>query len=211
MMRKPMEITDWLVTAAGQCQPRPAAKPWSLVRDRYYFHRFLTDIIDLLEQAPNEQEEWKLLPQIRMRVRQLVTNSYWIQTQKPAAHSKTGVGIQTLYDEIGYPLTVHTVFSLPGVVSPIHNHGTWGVLAILEGQEKHTFWQQIDPENNPYQIKPAGERMFNPGEIVSFLPESIHQVQAANGAPTLTFQLYGETQPSARYEFQPESATAKPF
>ena len=206
-----MEITDWLVTATGQCQPRPAAKVWDLIRDRYYFHRFLTDITDLLDQAPNELEEWNFLPQIRMQVRQLLTNSYWLKTQQPSENPKTGVAILTLYDEIGYPLTVQNVLSQPGVVSPVHNHGTWGVTVVIKGQEKHTFWRLVDTDNESFKIEPTEERVFGPGEIVSFMPETIHQVTAIGTAPTLTFQLYGDTQPRSRYEFQPEQATAKAF
>ncbi|MEM8614649.1 MAG: cupin [Cyanobacteria bacterium P01_H01_bin.105] len=206
-----MEITDWLVTATGQCQPRPAAKAWDLLRDRYYFHRFLTDITDLLDQAPNESEEWNFLPQIRMRVRQLLTNSYWLKTQQPNENSKTGVAILPLYDEIGYPLTVQNVVSSSGAISPVHNHGTWGVTAVIKGQEKHIFWRPVDFQHQSFKIEPIEERIFGPGEIVSFMPETIHQVITISETPTLTFQLYGDTQPGSRYEFQPEQATAKVF
>ncbi|MGD1856912.1 MAG: cupin, partial [Leptolyngbyaceae cyanobacterium] len=118
-----MEITDWLVTETGQCQPRPAAKTWNLIRDRYYFHRFLTEIVDLLDRAPSEQDEWNFLPQIRMRVRQLVTNSYWLQTQIPTLEQHNDVAVATLYDENGYPLTVQKVDAKPTMLSPIHNRG----------------------------------------------------------------------------------------
>ena len=206
-----MEITDWLVTETGQCQPRPAAKTWDLICDRYYFHRFLTEIIDLLDQAPNELEEWNFLPQIRMRVRQLVTNSYWLQTQLPNLEDNRDASVLTLYDEIGYPLTVQNVIAKPGMVSPIHNHGTWGVIAILKGQERHTFWRRVDGDHQPFKIEPTGEKKFGPGEIISFMPQTIHQVSTVENTPTLTFQLYGDTQPSSRYEYQPDQATAKPF
>ena len=205
------KITDWLVTETGQCQPRPAAKAWKLIRDRYYFHRFLTDITDLLDQVPNEQDEWNFLPQIRMRVRQLITNSYWLSTQKPTANRKTGVAIETLYDEIGYPLTVQNVLSMPGSVSPIHNHGTWGVIAILEGKEKHTFWKQVDPIHQPFRIEAVGEKIFGPGEIISFMPQTIHQVSISGNLPSFTFQIYGDTQPRSRYEYHPDKGTARPF
>ncbi|MEM6255445.1 MAG: cupin [Cyanobacteria bacterium P01_D01_bin.156] len=206
-----MEISDWLVTETGQCQPRPAAKTWDLIRDRYYFHRFLTEIIDLLDQAPNELEEWNFLPQIRMQVRQLVTNSYWLQTQLPTVDQTKDSSVLTLYDEIGYPLTVQNVIAKPGMVSPIHNHGTWGVVAILKGKERHTFWRRVDGEQKSFKIELVGEKIFGPGEIVSFMPQTIHQVSPVENTSTLTFQLYGDTQPSSRYEFQPDQATAKPF
>ena len=181
-----MKITDWLITAEGECQPRPAAKAWDLVRDRYYFHQFLTDIIDLLDNAPSEREELNFLPQIRMQMRQIAINSYWLTTQQTPPNPKTGAGVQVLYNEIGYPLTVQNVLTEPGVTSSIHNHGTWGVIYMLEGHEKHTFWRRINAAEEPFRIEPAGERIFGLGEIISFMPDTIHQVITLDEQPTLT-------------------------
>ncbi|MGB8701543.1 MAG: cupin, partial [Thermosynechococcaceae cyanobacterium] len=158
-----------------------------------------------------ESEEWDYLPQIRMRVRQLLTNSYWVQTQCPEPCPKTGFAIQTLYDEIGYPLTVQTVLFQPGVCSPIHNHGTWGVVAVLQGQEKHQFWRRTHDPDFPDQIAPVGEKILTPGEIISFTPQAIHAIEAIGPEPTLTFQLYGDTQPRSRFEFDPIAHKAKRF
>ncbi|NJL02546.1 MAG: cupin [Spirulinaceae cyanobacterium RM2_2_10] len=199
---------DWLVTADGKCQPRPSARDWDLVRDRYYLHQFLSDIIAQLEQAPHETEEWDYLPQIRRYVRQLILNSYWLRTQCPIPDSRTGVGIQILYDEIGYPLTVETTAFAPGVQSPIHNHGTWGIVAVLHGQEQQTFWRR---EGQGDRVEQIDSRCFNPGEIISFTPDAIHQVTALGGQPSITFNLYGDTQPRSRFRFDPATSTAKLF
>ena len=206
-----MEITDWLVSAEGQCQPRPAAKTWDLIRDRYYFHRFLTDIVDLLDRAPSELEEWDFLPQIRMQVRQLITNSYWLQTQKPEANLKTGIGLQTLYDEIGYPLTVQNVTTHSGVLSTIHNHGTWGIVFQLRGRDRHTFWRRTNPPDAPPKIESVSEIVLGPGQLLSLHPDAIHQVETAGPDWSLNFQLYGDTQPKRRFQFEPETKTARPF
>lgn len=205
-----MNLKDWLVTDDGQCQARPSAREWDLLREHYYFHRFLTEVVDILDQAPNELEEWDYLPQIRTRVRQLITNSYWLRTQSVPPCPKTGVGILTLYDEIGYPLTVQTVSFAPGVLSPIHNHGTWGVVAVLHGQEKHTFWRRVSP-HQPDAIERVGEKLLTPGEILSFTPNAIHQVEALGPEPTVSFNLYGDTQPRSRFEFDPLTHTARSF
>jgi predicted metal-dependent enzyme (double-stranded beta helix superfamily) len=207
-----MTARDWLVTDAGQCQVRPSAKEWELLAEQYYFHRFLTEVIDLIAKAPSETEEWDFLPQIRLLVRKLVTNSYWLQTQQRDADPKTGVAIVTLYDEIGYPLTVQNVTFAPGMMSPIHNHGTWGVTAILKGQEQHTFWQRVsDDPAHPDKIAVVGQKVLIPGEIMSFMPGAIHQVQAIGDEPTVTFQLYSDTQPRSRFEFDPMTHSARSF
>ncbi len=197
---------DWLVTADGYCELRPSLRDWDLVRDRYYLHQFLSDVIALIERAPNPSDEGDYLPQIRRYVRQLILNSYWLRTQTPVPDSKTGVGVQILYDEIGYPLTVETTAFAPGVQSPLHNHGTWGVVAILQGQEQHTFWR---PTADGIEL--VETHCFSPGEIVSFTPDAIHQVTALGSQPSMTFNLYGDTQPQSRFQFDPETGAAKPF
>jgi predicted metal-dependent enzyme (double-stranded beta helix superfamily) len=206
-----MKHQDWFVDEQGRCQRRPTTRPWDLLQEQYYLHQFLSDILNILAKAPNEFDQWDYLPHIRRQVRQLVLISYWLKTQRAEPCSKTGAGVITLYDEIGYPLTVQTVTTLPGHVTTIHNHGTWGVVAILDGQERHSFWRR---RNDPYQpdgIELVGHRTLTAGEIISFMPDAIHQVETLGSSPAFTFQLYGDTQPKARYQFDPETSTAKPF
>ncbi|NMF84503.1 cupin [Nodosilinea sp. P-1105] len=199
---------DWLVDGAGQCQSRPTRRPWDLLQDHYYLHQFLSDILQILAHAPHELDQWDYLPPIRCQVRQLILNSYWLRTQRADPDPKTGTTVITLYDEIGYPLTVQNVITAPRVTTPIHNHGTWGVVALLEGQERHSFWSY--PAKGD-RITLASQQVFSAGEIISFSPKAIHQVETLGPGPALTFQLYGDTQPNARFQFDPETLTAKPF
>ncbi|WP_367142217.1 hypothetical protein [Moorena sp. SIO1F2] len=41
-------------------------------------------------------------------------------------------------------------------VSPIHNHGTWGVVAVISGQEKNTFWRRTDDPDFCDRIEQVG-------------------------------------------------------
>ncbi len=206
-----MNCRDWFVTNEGDCQPRPSARDWDLIREKYYFHQFLTEIMEILREVNNELEEWDRLPQIRMRVRQLVMNSYWLRTRYMPPKSATGASVMTLYDEIGYPLTVQNVTFSPGTMSPIHNHGTWGVVEVIEGEEEHTFWRRVPDEDNPDRIELVGRKVLSPGELISFMPGAIHQVKAVASEPTVTFCLYGATHPRSRFQFDPVENTAKQF
>lgn len=197
---------DWFVDAEGQCQPRPTPRAWDLLQEHDYLHQFLSDVLHIVGRAPHDFEQWDYLPQIRRRVRQLILNSYWLRTQRPAPNS--GTALLTLYDEIGYPLTVQTVTTCVGVRTPIHNHGTWGVVALLEGQERHTLWRRT---TNPDHLERTGQHTLQAGEIISFQPEAIHQVEALGATPSFTFQLYGDTQPKSRFQFEHTPFSAKPF
>jgi predicted metal-dependent enzyme (double-stranded beta helix superfamily) len=203
-----MVSKDWLVTDDGNCQACKQVREWKLIRNEYRFHRFLTEVEDVLNLTTNESS---FLPEVRRLVRQLVLNSYWIRTQHLPPCPETGTSVLLLYDEIGYPLTVQTVTLSPGAASPIHNHGTWGVVAVLKGQERNTFWRRTNYPEMSYQIERVGEQFFQAGDIISFTSGAIHSVQAMGDEPTITFNIYGEAICSQRLEFDPIKATAKNF
>jgi predicted metal-dependent enzyme (double-stranded beta helix superfamily) len=203
-----MKHRDLLVSDRGEWQVRKPAREWDLLRTPYRFHRFLTEVEDVLEQAIDESH---CLPQLWLLVRRLITNSYWIQTQYAQPDPETGTGVLMLYDEIGYPLTVQIATYRPGTVSPIHNHGNWGIVAILKGEEKNTFWRRVQDSRTANWIEPVSEVILLPGDIISFTPDAIHCVKAIGDEPTVTFSLYGETHHSKRFEFDPIARTAKNF
>lgn len=203
-----MQGQDWMVTDDGQCQACATPREWDLLETPYHFHRFLTQVEDALKESLDEHDS---LPTIRHLVRKLALNSYWVQTQHPEFKALNDVAIQTLYDEIGYPLTVQTNTYPPGAISPVHNHGTWGVVALLKGQEKNTFWRRTPTPEFKDQVTSVNEKIFRPGDVISFSPGAIHSVEAVGDTPMVTFNLYGETHHKARFEFDPKTHQAKNF
>jgi len=203
-----MQGKDWFVAENGEYQICKSARSWDLLRDNYRLYRFLTELEDVLN---NVEDQSTRLPEIRMLVRRLIINSYWVQSQFLQPDLKTGISVLLLYNELGFPLTVQTVTFAPGTNSNIHNHGTWGVVAILKGQEKNTFWRRSSNSDFPNKIEKVGEINLSPGDIVSFTPQTIHQVQAIGEEPTVTFNIYGETNPKQRFEFDITNHSAKKF
>ncbi|MBH8565455.1 cupin [Nostoc sp. CENA67] len=203
-----MKGRDWLVTEDGQYQACKSVRAWDLLRENYRLYRFLTEVEDVLNDVDDESTR---LPEIRMLVRRLIVNSYWVRSQYLEPSAKTGTSVLLLYDELGFPLTVQTVTFVPGTLSTIHNHGTWGVVAVLKGQEKNTFWRRDRSPKSEDKIEPTGEIILSPGDIISFTPGAIHSVEAVGDEPTVTFNVYGETDPKERFEFDPIKQSAKKF
>jgi predicted metal-dependent enzyme (double-stranded beta helix superfamily) len=203
-----MKYRDILATDMGQSQVCKPVREWDLLRTPYRFHRFLTEVEDVLEATAVETDS---LPQLVATVRRLITNSYWLQTQYATTDPATGTGVILLYDEIGYPLTVQITTFLPGTRSSIHNHGNWGIVAVLKGEEKNTLWQRISNPQFPDWVEPTSELMLLPGDIISFTDGAIHSIEAVGEEPTVTFSIYGETHHSQRFEFDPITHTAKIF
>ena len=203
-----MQGKDWFVAENGEYQICKSARSWDLLQDNYRLYRFLTEVEDVLNHV---EEESIQLPAIRTLVRRLIVNSYWVQSQFLKPDAKTGISVLLLYDELGFPLTVQTVTFAPGTTSTIHNHGTWGVIAILKGQEKNTFWRRSGNPDFPDKIEKTGEINLFAGDIISLTPETIHDVQAMGEEPTVTFNIYGETNPKQRFEFDVINHIAKKF
>lgn len=199
---------EWLVTNDGQCKSLTAVSQPEYQTAPYRLYRFLTDLENVLDQITDDQLR---LQAICPLVRQLLTSSAWLQIMPLEPDPETGWAVTMLYDEPFFPLTVQMVAWAPGVTSPIHNHASWGLVALLSGQEKNTFWRRSPTPQCPDQIAPAGEYLLTPGDIICFMPDAIHQVEAIGDQPTISFNLYGETNYDQRFEFNLNQGTAKNF
>lgn len=198
---------DFLVTGDGSWHVCKPPKEWDLLRTPYYLHRFLTEVEDVLNEGYNEIQ---CLDALRVIVRRLILNSYWLRTQKPEL-ADTGIPALMLYDELGYPLTVQTSLAKPGTVSTIHNHGNWGIVAILGGEESNTVWRRVPDAKFPHRVEPVGDIILLEGDIICFTSDAVHSVKAIGEEPTFSFSLYGETFHSRRFEYDTIAHSAKNF
>jgi predicted metal-dependent enzyme (double-stranded beta helix superfamily) len=199
---------NWLVTDEGQCIAVPTAPPVQKMPPTYRLYRFLTDLEDILARVSDDRSRLELICPL---VRHLLENSEWLQTNFSLPDPDTGWSVVMLYDEPDFEITVQTVAWESGSVSPVHNHATWGVVAMLNGQEKNTCWQRVPTPEYPDQIMPVGQILLDPGDIISFLPDAIHQIEVVGDEPTISFNLYGKTNYDQRFEFDIDRMKAKIF
>ena len=179
-----------------------------LPADPYRLFRFLTDMEDVLNNVSDDGDRLKAIMPL---VRHLLTSSYWLQMEYDQPSPKTGWSVKTLYREPEYPLTVQMVAWKPGTVSPIHNHATWGIVALIDGIEKNRFWKRSSTAKHPDKLELVGEQILQPGEIISFMPDAIHSVESVGDEPTISFNIYGKTNYPKRYKFDSVEHTAKNF
>jgi predicted metal-dependent enzyme (double-stranded beta helix superfamily) len=174
----------------------------------YRLYRFLTDLEDILANVKSDRDR---IHAIIPLVQRLLTSSYWLQIPDIPPDPDLGWSVQMLYDEPFFPLTVQLVTWLPGTKSPIHNHGAWGIVAMINGKEKNIFWQRSPKSKSPDKIKRVSDRIFSAGEIITFMPDAIHSIEAIGDEPTISFNIYGETDYDQRFEFDPDTKTAQQF
>ncbi len=199
---------DWLVTNESQCIPfTVVSQDFYENLQPYRLYRFLTDVEDIIWE---EQDDRIRLEKICPLVRRLLNSSEWLTTFG-LPDRETGWSVQMLYDEPDFALTVQTVAWLPQNISPIHNHATWGIVAIIDGEEKNTFWQRSPSFKFPDCIEKVGEQIFRAGDILCLMPDAIHHIEAIGKEPTISFNIYGITDYSQRLEFDLDLMSRRNF
>jgi predicted metal-dependent enzyme (double-stranded beta helix superfamily) len=202
-----VESQNWLLTNDGHCIALPLDE-LELPEKPYRLYRFLTELEDILDTV---EDDYNRIRAIAPRVRKLLSSSYWLQMAYTDPPVDPGWSVQFLYDEHDFPITVQMVAWLPGHTSPIHNHGTWGIVAIVSGQEKNRFWQRSSTSEYPNHLESVSEKILVPGDMIGFTPAAIHSVEPIGSEPAITFNLYGVTDYSQRFEFDPIAHTAENF
>jgi len=203
-----LDTQNWIVTSEGickACKTQPNLEPFV---EPYRLYRFLTNLEDILLTVPDDDQRLLLIQPL---VRQLLASSYWLQLEFTTPPANPGWSVRFLYQEYQFPITIQMVAWLPEHISPIHNHGTWGIVALIGGQERNRFWKRSPTPDHPNQIEHVGEQILVPGDIIGFLPDAIHSVEPLGDEPAVTFNLYGETDYSQRFEFDPIHHKATPF
>ncbi len=171
---------------------------------------FITDVKAILAtEGPTDAG----LQRIAERMRAITTEPTLTETPEEFGNAHDG-GKQSrpLYtDETGLTL-VRARFPADRN-TPIHNHGTWGVVAVYAGKDCVQEYRRLDSGDGEghAEIVLAAERILGPGDtaIIPHPPQDIHAQQGADGQTALEFVLFGKNAMEIpRLYFDPEAKTA---
>ena len=98
-------------------------------------------------------------------------------------------------------------------LTPIHNHGSWGIIGVYRGRDRYQIWRRLDAGHGPgsAQVELVEERILEPGDVAILPPppQDIHAQQGLDGAPAYEFVLFGaNTMVLPRLYFDPAHDTA---
>ena len=105
-----------------------------------------------------------------------------------------GFGFQLLQEVPDHTLAVAALAWLPDRGTPPHDHGTWGLVVGVEGDELNTFWQRVDDGRRQgyAELRKLSEKTFSPGEAVAITPENIHSVHNPRERISVSLHVYGK-------------------
>ena len=96
-------------------------------------------------------------------------------------------------------LSLYSLVWLPGQWTPVHDHGSWGVVGVLEGVLEERSYVRVSPDRGADEgidLVRGGVVLLGRGAVTSFVPnpDHIHVTGvAAERSRAVSLHLYGRT------------------
>lgn len=81
----------------------------------------------------------------------------------------------------------------PGQTTPIHDHLTWALVGVYDGEEREALYRRTDDHSNPKvaRIEQVSERVNRKGHVTVLGNSGIHRVDNISLKPALSVHVYG--------------------
>ena len=111
--------------------------------------------------------------------------------------SATGYTRNLIYDAPDESLSLYSIVWLPGQWTPVHDHGSWGVVGVVEGVLEERNYVRLSPDrgaDTDIELVRGGMILLCQGAVTSFVPNPDHI--HVTGVPTerpraVSLHLYG--------------------
>ena len=132
---------------------------------------------------------------------------------EPMGNIHTGSQSKPLYVDDSGLILVRAKFG-PEAMTPIHSHGSWGVIGVYQGRDQYQVWRRNDDGTGAgdADVEMVEERILEEGDAVVLPPppQDIHAQRGYDGEPTYEYVLFGaNTMILPRLYFDPEQNSAK--
>ena len=97
----------------------------------------------------------------------------------------------------GQNLSLYALVWLPGQWTPVHDHGSWGVVGVVEGTLEERAYIPADGDitrDTGIRLRRGGMVLLPPGGVTTFVPnpDHIHKTGvAADRSRVVSLHLYG--------------------
>ena len=169
---------------------------------------------DLKRTTAEETDEKAIFKRLAPLAQKLAATPGWITDTYRQCDEEQGFGVHVLHEEDDHANAVFVVSWLPNRGTPPHDHGTWAVVASIEGKEKETMWRRNDDDAKPgyADLEQGTEAIMTAGKVSCMLSGDIHTVWNVSDDISLSLHTYGKhVNFTDRSQFDPEAKSAEPF
>ncbi len=117
----------------------------------------------------------------------------WLKPEHYEINEEQGFGVQPLHEEPDHSLAVFTVAWAPYDGTPPHDHGTWAVVAGVDGTERNDKFNRLDDRSRPEYAELEEKCSFtaNACDVVCLKPNGIHVVWNDSDTVAVSLHTYG--------------------
>lgn len=175
----------------------------------------LEDYVEDLRRITSEtDDEDRIIAQVGPLAQRLALDKSWLKAKHYEADPEQGFGVHLLHEEPDHTLAVFVVSWLPGRGAPVHDHGTWAVVAGVEGSERNVRYNRLDDGKRAdyAELSTKHEIDAAEGELICMRTGGIHSVHNDSDVTTLSLHTYGKhINHTNRSQFDPEKNTKQDF
>ena len=158
-------------------------------------HKTMEEFIKEVDILVNEiQDELELTSKISIIMNSILENPFLL-TKEQLLVKKDGFTLNRVHIATDESFSIGVGIWDVGQTTPIHDHGTWGVIGIYRGMEKEESFSSIGTRKNGSTaiINPIGNRLAKPGEtfVCCTKDTDLHRVTCASDEPVVGIHVYG--------------------
>jgi 3-mercaptopropionate dioxygenase len=176
----------------------------------YTLQNFIQDVDRIVREYPSESE---ILLHIKPALERLVSSPGSVPGKAFAPRrDRFAMNLLQMPDDEAYSI-IGGVWH-PGQTTPIHDHLTWALIGVYEGEEREALFRRTDDGSNPKlaKIQHVSERVNKKGHVTVLGHSGIHRVDNVSLKPTTSVHVYGRDIGNAeRHSYDPVTGEISRF
>ena len=171
-------------------------------------------VAEMRRAAAESSDAAEIVARLKEPARRLAKEMGWLEPRFREVDPEQGFAVNLLHEEPDHTLSVFCIAWMPGRGIPAHNHGTWAVVAGIEGYETNVQYRRKDDgtRDGYAELEETERYLVGPGDVVTLLPTDIHSVRNDGDGLILSLHLYGKhLNHTGRSQFDPEARSETPL
>ncbi len=178
---------------------------------RYGLDRFVADMRAIAAETSDDGEIVSRLKPLAIR---LARDKSWLEPEHRECGNVQAAAVHLLHEEPDHGLAVFSSAYAAGRGFPPHDHGTWAIVAGVEGAEVDTYWRRVDDGSRDgyAELEKGVETVIESGAAVAMVTGEIHSVENRTDRTSISLHVYGwHVGFIDRSQFDPKTNVQKPF
>jgi len=157
----------------------------------YTLDHYVTDLRRITAETSDCSEIFDKVAPLAKRL--ALAKEPWLKPKHYETHAEKGYTAHLLHEEPDHSLAVFAVAWSPDRVTPPHDHGTWVVVAGVDGNERNIKYNRLDDRSRPDFAVLEERCVFTAGagDVICLKPKGIHLVLNDGDDISVSLHTYG--------------------